>query len=317
MPVQLNLNNAQADEEKSIKIIQINLYKSEKAHLEIIDNNVSQKCDIMLIQEPHSTTFNTIRIPANFRPIFPSNRLQDDAQIRSVIWVNRRLDTKDWTRVDILDTNDLTAIQLKGPYGKLTIFNIYNDCTHSRNEATLRRFIHSHTNTIIRSVNHHMIWAGDFNRHHPLWDHDKDIHLFTWQATRRAEGLIELLAKYEMQMVLPKGLLTLQHMRLKRYSWPDNLFTSPGIQDQITKCEVDPASRPTSTDHFSIVTHVLLPQERIITSPSYSFRDTDWDNYRKNLRLKLRRLCNEPLTKNNWMKQPKSSPRHYKKPQKK
>ena len=90
----------------------------------------------------------------------------------------------------------------------------------------------------------------------------------------------------------------LQHMRLKRYSRPNNLFTSPGIQDQITKCEVDPASRPTSTDHFPIVTHVLLPQERITTSPSYSFRDTNWDDYRKNLRLKLRRLHNEPAITN-------------------
>ena len=95
---------------------------------------------------------------------------------------------------------------------------------------------------------------------------------------------MELLAKYEMQMALPKGLPMLQHMRSKRYSRPDNLFTFPGIQDQITKCKVDhPASQPTSTDHFPIVTHVLLPQERITTSPSYNFRDTDWDDYRKNL----------------------------------
>ena len=86
----------------------------------------------MLIQEPHITTFNAIRTSANFRLVFPSNRLQDNTHIRSVIWVNRRLDTKDWTIIDIPDTNDLTAIQLKGPYGKLTIFNIYNNCTHSR-----------------------------------------------------------------------------------------------------------------------------------------------------------------------------------------
>ena len=57
MPVQLNLNNAQADEEKSIKIIQINLNKSEKAHLEIINNNKSK----MRHNANTGTTFNHIQ----------------------------------------------------------------------------------------------------------------------------------------------------------------------------------------------------------------------------------------------------------------
>ena len=74
-----------------------------------------------------------------------------------------------------------------------------------------------------------MIWAGDFNRHHPLWDNNKDVHLFTKLATRNAESLIAILAEYEMQMLLPKGLPTLQHMRTKKYSWPDNVFSTPGV----------------------------------------------------------------------------------------
>ena len=130
MPPHQNPNNEQEEEPKSIALLQINLNKSEKAHLDILNEDLSQKYDIILIQEPYTTSFNAIRTPTNFRPVYPANRLQDDAQIRSVMWVNRRLNTKDWTILDIPDTNDITAIQLKGPYGKLTIFNIYNDCTH-------------------------------------------------------------------------------------------------------------------------------------------------------------------------------------------
>ena len=51
-------NNTQTGEEKSIKIFQINLNKSEKAHLEIINKKVSKLYNIMLIQEPHTTSFN-------------------------------------------------------------------------------------------------------------------------------------------------------------------------------------------------------------------------------------------------------------------
>ena len=279
----------QQENNDSIRILQINLNKSEKAHLDIINENVSKNYDLILIQEPYTTTFNAIRTPANFRPIYPINRLQNEEQIRSVIWVNKRLDTKDWTAIDVPDTNDVTAIQLKGPYGKLTIFNIYNDCTHSRSETTLRRFLNtrSNSNLILRSENHHMLWAGDFNRHHPLWDNDEDVHLFTQQATRQAEALIGLLATYDLTMTLPKGIPTLQHMVTKKYSRPDNVFGTPALMDHITKCEVEPSLHPTSTDHFPIVTNILLPQERVTTPPSYNFREADWDKYREKLRTKL------------------------------
>jgi endonuclease/exonuclease/phosphatase family metal-dependent hydrolase len=155
--------NIQQEEPKSIVILQINLNKSEKAHLDIINEEVSQQYDIILVQEPHVTTFNKVRSPTNFRTVFPINRLPDDDAIRSVIWVSRKLDTKDWNILDFPETNDITAIQLEGPYGKLAIFNIYNDCAHSRNERALGSFIRRNANTITRTENHHMIWAGDFN----------------------------------------------------------------------------------------------------------------------------------------------------------
>ena len=290
--------NDDQENPETITMLQINLNKSEKAHLDIINERLSEKYDVILIQEPYTTKFNAIRTPANFRPVYPTNRFQDDAQIRSVLWVNKRLDTKSWIILDIPDTNDITAIQLKGPYGKLTIFNIYNDCTHSDNQTALNRYIQRHANTLTRTENHHMIWAGDFNRHHPLWDRDEDIHLFTRQATRDAEGLISLLADYEMDMILPKGIPTLQHMRSKRYSRPDNVFSTPGLQEFVSKCEVDSSLRPTSTDHFPIITKILLPQERTDQPPSFNFREAEWDEFRSKLKPRLAQSLDKPVITN-------------------
>src|SRR5271168_3190131 len=216
-----------------IQLLQINLNKSEKAHLDIINEQLSQEYDIILIQEPHTMTFNTIRMPANFRPVFPSHRFTSQDQIRSVIWFSRNLDTNSWAALDIPGTNDITGVQLKGPYGLLSIFNIYNDCTHSRNEAMLQKYIHDHANLSLGTENHHMIWAGDFNRHHPLWDNDEDTRLFTQQAIRFAEGIIELIAAYDLIMALLKGIPTLQHMVTGKYSRPDNVFSTAGFSDRI------------------------------------------------------------------------------------
>jgi hypothetical protein len=259
--------------------MQINLNKSEKAHLDLINEKVSQIYDVMLIQEPYATPFRAIRTPANFRPVLPKNRIANEEPIRSVIWVSRHLETKNWKIVDIPGTNNITAIQLKGAYGKILIFNIYNDCTHSRNEVAQREFLDTH-----------MIWAGDFNRHHPLWDDDKDTHLFTRQALRDAEGIIDLIAEFDMVMTLPKGIPTLQHMRTKKYSRPDNLFCNIALQPYIIKCEVQPWHKPSCTDHYPIVTHLDLPQTRIPEDPSYNFRTADWDKFNKALKIKLSNL---------------------------
>src|ERR1700678_3522763 len=272
---------------EKIRMLQINLNKSEKAHLDIINERLCQDYDVILIQEPYTTTFNTIRTPTNFRPVFPVHRLASQDQIRSVIWVSRNMDTNSWAALDIPETNDITGIQLKGLYGSLTVFNIYNDCTHSRNEAKLRKYIQDNTNLISATDNHHMVWAGDFNRHHPLWDRDEDVHLFTQQANRLAGGLIGLLAEYDLVMALPKGILTLRHMVTGRYSRPDNVFSTAGISDLITRCEVVPSIHPPSTDHFPIVTNLQLPQERVENTPSLNFIEVDWGVFRKKLTVKL------------------------------
>ena len=278
------------DQTTKIKILQINLNKSEKAHLDIVNDRLSQKFDIMLIQEPYTTQFNAIRTLTNFRPVFPSNRFQDDATTRLVIWVNRSLETKNWKILDVQNTRDITAIQLQGEYGKISIFNIYNDCTHSRNEATFNNYLTANRITLANGNDTHMIWAGDFNRHHPLWDDDKDTHLFTRQALRDAEGIINLLADHNMEMILPKGIPTLQHMRTKKYSRPDNVFCSSTLQPYVTRCEVRAQSRPTATDHFPIETQIDLPQSRIPPDPSYNFRLADWDKFKQVLTGKLEAL---------------------------
>jgi hypothetical protein len=129
---QNNTENHITNQSNMLKILQINLNKSEKAHHDLTNRQLSSQYNIILVQEPHVTAFNNITTPFKFRQVYPGNRGQDGTLVRSVIWVNKRMETKYWKILDIPNTNDITAIQLSGDYGKLTIFNIYNDCTHSR-----------------------------------------------------------------------------------------------------------------------------------------------------------------------------------------
>ena len=218
--------------------------------------------------------------------MFLTNRGRD-GQVRSIIWVNKKLETKYWKIIDIPNTNDITAIQLKGTYGKITIFNIYNDCNHSENEIKLRNFIRENVHDICQNDNDHMIWAGDFNHHHPLWDRNEDTHLFTRKATDAANDLIDILGEFGMEMALPKDIPTLQHIVTNRYSRPDNVFCTQQLTDQLIRCEVDARIHPPATDHFPIVTSFLIPQNRVTESPSHDFRNVDWEKFRQKLARRL------------------------------
>ena len=125
--------------------------------------------------------------------------------------------------------SNIMAIQLKNPTGTISIFNIYNDCNHSHNEQHLHQFITNNRHKVLASPSHQMMWAGNFNRHHPYWDDHNDIHLFTQQAIDQANTLIELITNYNLDMALPKGTLMLCHMVTKRYSRPDNVFVTNGL----------------------------------------------------------------------------------------
>ncbi|EDQ98018.1 uncharacterized protein LACBIDRAFT_316554 [Laccaria bicolor S238N-H82] len=54
-----------------LRILQINLNKSSKAHLELY-NKVSRKdWDIVMVQEPHVTAMGNIRTPNGYMVVIP------------------------------------------------------------------------------------------------------------------------------------------------------------------------------------------------------------------------------------------------------
>ena len=97
-------------------------------------NKLSRKdWDIVMVQEPHVTAMGNIRTPNGYVAVVPADRYKDGAPAtRAVTWVSSDLATSSWKILNIPGTNDIAAIQLAGLYGRLTILNIYNDCTHSR-----------------------------------------------------------------------------------------------------------------------------------------------------------------------------------------
>jgi hypothetical protein len=52
----------------------------------------------------------------------------------------------------------------------------------------------------------HMVWIGDFNRHHPMWEEDANSHLF--KSENFISPLLNLLYRHNMLLALPKSIPT-------------------------------------------------------------------------------------------------------------
>ena len=135
--------------------------------------------NLLLIQEPWFNRLGKSRGTPNWWIIYPPSIYQEHHKpICLIILVNTNISTETYTALTI-PSGDITATWLKGDFGQCTIFNIYNDCTNNNTIHSLSNYLTAHAHTITPELTNHMLWCGDFNHHHPLWEEEYNKHLFS------------------------------------------------------------------------------------------------------------------------------------------
>ncbi|KAF9542458.1 hypothetical protein CPC08DRAFT_650165, partial [Agrocybe pediades] len=95
-----------------LRILQINLNKSEKGHHDLMNRPLKNDYDLILIQEPYITKTGIIRTPNGFSLIYPQDRKKDANKVRTVIMVSTNLETSTWKEINVPGDNDITIIQI-------------------------------------------------------------------------------------------------------------------------------------------------------------------------------------------------------------
>ncbi|KAJ6471212.1 hypothetical protein DFH09DRAFT_810300, partial [Mycena vulgaris] len=85
---------------------------------------------LALIQEPTIDFLGKSRTNLRFTPVYPTRHTDAPKATRSLILVNTHLPSSSWSVIP-LDSSDMTAIELRGPFGIIRVVNIYNDCDHN------------------------------------------------------------------------------------------------------------------------------------------------------------------------------------------
>jgi len=253
----------------------------------------------MMKKEPYIDERGNSRSNSHWYSIYPKRHYLDASKTRSLLLVNKRIATDTWKVIDI-DSSDITAIQMQTPSGNVIILNVYNDIKHSENLQTIHSFMRRQNQAQpLNSPPTHMIWLGDFNRHHPCWDKPRNTHLFTRSNLNDAQILLDLVAEYDLQMILPKHIPTLRAMNSGNLTQLDNVFASSSLVDAVVSCTSLPEDQPTKTDHFPIDTVLNLLPVKAEDVPKPNFRATDWAEFRKALEEKLQNLPTEENIPNN------------------
>jgi hypothetical protein len=189
-------------------------------------------------------------------------------------------------------SGDVTAVRIKGKWGKLTLFNIYNDCKH---DDTLDLLTEYHRKNLLELLGntetqykHHLVWVGDFNHHHPFWDSPDNNSLFTRDALEKAEFLIQTVAELGLDLALPAGTPTHEHNVTKRWSRLDQVFVTEHTLDALTQCEALPTEQGLNTDHFPVISNFDLDIELTPQKVISNFRDVDWNEFWEALEGRIR-----------------------------
>ena len=149
--------------------------------------------------------------------------------VRSIMLINTNLSTDCYSALPIMHS-DVTATRFKGDNGYLSLFNIYNEITNNNTLKLLDTFYNANGQIICPTATDSIVWLGDFNCHHPMWEDDSNEHLY--KPDDFIALLIHLLYKHDMLLALPKGIPTLQASTGNR-TRPNNVWCCNTADDPV------------------------------------------------------------------------------------
>ncbi|OGE46890.1 hypothetical protein PENARI_c093G11063, partial [Penicillium arizonense] len=201
----------------NLRVLQLNIMKSGPRMEALINDHQSQDLDVLLIQEPSITAYQTHVNHSAWRLYRPTTETEA-GRFRSLIYVNRNVSTSSHRQI-ACDHPDVTAIKIWSTDSQFLIFSVYLACVplFTPNETSAELALTAIQNTLIANTQddqrtRSVVLSGDFNRHHPIWGGNHIQPRFIEDASE----LINFFQAHCLHSCLPRGTATF---------WP---FNDPG-----------------------------------------------------------------------------------------
>ena len=187
-----------------------------------------------------------------------------------------------------MDSGDAILIELKTRTNTTDIYNVYVDCKHSNTLLTVDDSIKKrHPPSSPQSRSRDIVITGDFDRHHPMWEEDRNHHMFNKHNLNEAQIIIDIIAVHGLIQALPKNFPTLQSTSTKNWTRPDNTFISTSLMDRLIKCTTLPHLHPICTDHISTLTILDTSIHPPKAFTRWNYKKANWERFEETLKEKL------------------------------
>jgi len=124
-----------------IRIWQQNMNTSHTAQLTLLNSLISDKWDILALQEPAINSLGNTRASSHWRVVYPTHKFTHGEKPRVVSLINSKISTNTWQQIPF-PSRDVVVIQLNTSGGRCTIVNIYNNNNnHDETIEELGRFM--------------------------------------------------------------------------------------------------------------------------------------------------------------------------------
>lgn len=252
----------------------------------LINDHQNQDLDILLIQEPSITTYQTHVNHSAWRLYRPSAET-DAGRFRSLIYVNRKVSTS-FHRQITCDHPDVTAIKIWTADAQYLIFSVYLSCVplFTPGEASAEPALTAIQNTIIYNTQEtqkttSVILSGDFNRHHPMWGGN---HIQP-QFIEHASELVNFFQTHNLHGCLPRGTATFRPLNDpgKNTTIDQTVTNRPSL---LIKCHLYHENY--GSDHRATYSEWnLRPQRQPTTKAKKAYDRADWHKIAEDVRRQL------------------------------
>ena len=183
-------------ETQKLQIWQQNLNRSLEGQLDLLHSLKANEYDIVAIQEPHIDFLGHTRANLHWRVIYPNKHLDNLGKTRSVILINCNISTNNWDGINLV-SNNVTGVCLHKQFG---VIHIYNNCENNRSLRVVEDYMRGRGGRAmdVGGEKEKVIWLGDFNRHHLVWDKERNTYLFTRAALEVAQPLLDMVSLHNM-----------------------------------------------------------------------------------------------------------------------
>ncbi|KAF8237038.1 hypothetical protein L208DRAFT_1201912, partial [Tricholoma matsutake] len=113
------------------------LRKLQTAQQYLMNSAKPEDGDVIALQELFLDSLGNMKASPFWRVLYPPDHHRDNSNHScSILLINTNINTNSYTPLDI-HCSDITAVCFSSKFGHVSIFNIYNNCTHDDSLTSL------------------------------------------------------------------------------------------------------------------------------------------------------------------------------------